>query len=402
MLNSKRFKLHIYCTVHKIPYFHLMKLTLLLLSFVPLFSSAQLKEKYIPRNTIVLNDSTFIGQTEITNQMYREFVNFVKDSMFTHLLYDSLPYSVAKKFLNAPEKTLKKLTEDKRQEYAKIYGLNYSAYKPMIEHDSLVITKTTSMYYPQTNRFYKRREIDVRKLKYTLPSGELVSVYPDTLSWANDYYVKYDPVDSAEYHYSWADDFLQYYFWHPAYDNYAVVGVNQAQILAYCHWYSRQLNASEEKSNVFYTVSIPSIYDYTEAVKICVPGVVSSTIGSENLINPIIYNRNPREASTHIHPAYQNILPSIGLKSVEEYVMREWVKINATSPILNLLGGPAEVVKPSKEPDYMTVLGGDYYLGIVDPNGIQANTLFYERLLYKEQGYSFVSFRILVKAKKMK
>jgi 50S ribosomal subunit-associated GTPase HflX len=41
-----------------------------------------------------------------------------------------------------------------------------------------------------------RRKVDVRKLKYTPPSGELIAVFPDTLSSIIDYYVKY-PVDAT-------------------------------------------------------------------------------------------------------------------------------------------------------------------------------------------------------------
>lgn len=383
-----------------------MKNLLLLISFCPLLAlsqhSRELPKKNQPKNCIALSDSTFIGQTEITNRMYREFVQFVKDSMFTHLLYDSLPYDRAKYFLKAPEKTLKKLTDDQRPEYAKIYGLNYEYYKAFIDYDSLYVARAKSMYYPDADRFYHRREVDVRQLMYTLPAGETVPVFPDTLSWIKDYYVKYAP-DTTQFRDSWASSLTNMYFWHPAYDNYPVVGLNQAQILAYCHWYARQLNENTKDPNLHYSVSLPTMDDYTAAMKLCVPAVVKRKIGQEYLVNPIIYERNEDQSATHIHKAY-NDMDAFSKMTPDIFVMQEWVKTNATSPtcpperrVCNLLGGPAEVVQNPKEPDYLTVLGGDYYLGIVDPNGIQANTLFYQRLLYKDQGYSFVGFRVLVR-----
>lgn len=329
--------------------------------------------------------------------MYREFVNYVCDSIITHLLYDSLPDYQAVQFLDVSQRELKNVSPENRLENAKKYSLDYTAYKTkLLGKDSLAIAiLDRNIYYPVSVRFYQRREINIRKLIYKLNETEAIMVFPDTLSWANDYYVKYKS-DPSEFHSSWATSYVNSYFWHPAHDNYPVVGLNLAQVNAYCHWYALQLNKNTKDSSIHYSVSIPDLNHYTLAMKLCVPAIVKEKIGPENLINPIVYSRGENQAATHIHPAYQNLRPSIGLKSAEDYVMQEWVENNGTSPILNLLGGPAEVVKSSKEPDYMCVIGGDYYLGVVDPNGIQANTLFYERLLYKEQGYSFIGFRILV------
>lgn len=370
----------------------------------PIAGFSQKKSKLQPANSVQIDSNKFIGQTEITNRMYREFVESIKDSIITRILYDSLPDAQAVKFLAVSQRALKKVSPEKRVENEKNYSLDYTAYKTkFLADDSLAkeILKR-QVYYPISLRFYFRYEVDIRKLVYKLNENELVTVFPDTLSWVNDYYVKYKP-DSASFSSSWANDLQTCYFWHPAYDNYPVVGLNLAQINAYCHWYARQLNKYSKDPAISYSVSIPEIQDYTAAMKLCVPEVIQANIGPENLINPIVYSRQENQAEPHIHPAYQNFRPAIGLKTAEAYVIQEWVENNATSPtcppdrrVLNLLGGTAEVVKSTKEPDYMTVLGGDYYLGIVDPNGIQANTLFYERLLYKEQGYSFVGFRILV------
>ncbi len=374
-----------------------MRYTIILILLLPTVLFSQKNSKLQPANTIQIDNNTFIGQTEITNRMYREFVNYVSDSIITRVLYDSLPDYQAVKFLDVSQRELKKVLSENRVENEKKYSLNYTAYKTkFLAEDSLAIAiLQRHVYYPVSVRFYQRREINIRKLVYKLNETEAVMVFPDTLSWSNDYYVKYK-ADSSTYSNSWINTYMSSYFWHLAYDNYPVVGLNLAQINAYCHWYAQQLNKNSKDTSIHYSVSIPTITDYTAAMKLCVPAVVKTQIGPENLINPIVYSRGENQAATHIHTAYQNLQPSVGIKVPEDYVMREWVENNVTSPILNLLGGPAEVVKSLKEPDYMCVIGGDYYLGIVDPNGIQANTLFYQRLLYKEQGYSFAGFRILV------
>ena len=385
-----------------------MKTLLLLLTFCPplVFSqhSGELAKKYIPRNTVSISDSTFIGQTEITNLMYRQFVNAVRDSIFTALLYDSLPFERAKYFLDkVPENRLKNLNPENRSEYAKIYGLNTERYKFLCDgSDSLCTATVVSMYYPYSDRFFKRREVNVSKLKYRLPSGEVIPIYPDTLSWVQDYYVKYKS-DSNNVSYSWTSGMSNMYFWHPVYDNFAIVGLNQSQMLAYCRWYEQQLNACSKNPQLHYSVTLPGIADYTAAMKNCVPSVIKDRIGPENLVNPIVYSREEKLAEYFVHKVYGDMIASTPMKSAEDFVVREWEKANVLSPIgpannriLDLLSGVAEAVQNPLEPDYTTVLGGDYYLGIVDSNGIQANTLFYQRLLYKDHGYSFVGFRLLV------
>ncbi len=381
-----------------------MKTILLLISFFPFVGTAQLPSKYIPRNTIALNDSLCIGQTEITNAQYREFVRFVQDSIFSHLLYDSLPYSRAKNFLNAPAKILEQLTVDNRQEYAKTYGLNYDYLQTTdLVDDSMGISILKEMYYPQAARFYQRREVNTRKLVYRNGSGELIPVYPDTLSWSRDYYVKYKP-DSLDPHFYLSQPLVNMYFWHPAYDNYPVVGLNMSQILAFLDWYERKLNANAPEKFLHYTVTLPDLNAYTLAMKGCLSQAVSYQIGPEFLKNPVTYDRTPRVASYHIHKAYNDMTSWPFLKEAEQYAMQQWIKVNSTSPtcppdrqVLNLLGGPAEVCQTPDNSEKMTILGGDYYFGITDPNGLQENTLFYQRELDAKQGYSTVGFRVMVK-----
>ena len=124
------------------------------------------------------------------------------------------------------------------------------------------------MFLPENERYYRKKEIDTRKLFYEYyyidllaaskkdytqagdtknanfanrPQGmkdrsvyvrkEVINVYPDTLSWLHDYA------------YSYNDPVAQRYFWHPAYDNYPVIGVNWKQASAFCVWRTRLLES---------------------------------------------------------------------------------------------------------------------------------------------------------------
>lgn len=59
---------------------------------------------------------------------------------------------------------------------------------------------------------------------------DIINVYPDTLAWVHDYT------------YSFNEPMTNMYFWHPAYDQYPVVGVTWKQARAFSIWRSLLLN----------------------------------------------------------------------------------------------------------------------------------------------------------------
>jgi sulfatase modifying factor 1 len=59
---------------------------------------------------------------------------------------------------------------------------------------------------------------------------DIINVYPDTLAWVHDFT------------YSFNEPMTNMYFWHPAYDNYPVVGVTWKQARAFCIWRTNLMN----------------------------------------------------------------------------------------------------------------------------------------------------------------
>jgi formylglycine-generating enzyme required for sulfatase activity len=59
---------------------------------------------------------------------------------------------------------------------------------------------------------------------------DILNIYPDTLAWVHDFT------------YSFNEPMTNMYFWHPAYDNYPVVGVSWKQARAFCIWRTNLLN----------------------------------------------------------------------------------------------------------------------------------------------------------------
>ena len=71
-----------------------------------------------------------------------------------------------------------------------------------------------------------------------------VMVYPDTLCWI------------ADFTYSYNEPMANMYFWHPSYDNYPVVGVTWKQANAFCNWRTSFLNDALSRSG------LPLVQDY--------------------------------------------------------------------------------------------------------------------------------------------
>ncbi|MBN2520794.1 MAG: SUMF1/EgtB/PvdO family nonheme iron enzyme, partial [Bacteroidales bacterium] len=70
------------------------------------------------------------------------------------------------------------------------------------------------------------------------------NVFPDTLCWYSDF------------SYSYNEPMVTMYFWHPAYDNYPVVGITWLQARAFCVWRTRALNLSLTRAGE------PFVHDY--------------------------------------------------------------------------------------------------------------------------------------------
>ncbi|HRI42394.1 MAG TPA: SUMF1/EgtB/PvdO family nonheme iron enzyme [Bacteroidia bacterium] len=173
----------------------------------------------------------YMDHTEITNNEYRQFVYWVRDSLAHRLIGGE------------------HLIEEGE------YGERIN-WKAKIKWDDEQNEETLAeLFLPETERFYRRKEIDTRKLNFeyywidlkaaaqrenreqgmrdrsVFIKKDVINVYPDTLAWIHDYA------------YSYHEPLTKMYFWHPAYDDYPVVGVNWKQARAFCIWRTQLLNS---------------------------------------------------------------------------------------------------------------------------------------------------------------
>ncbi len=207
---------------------------------------AQTKQVTIP--------AFFMDQTEISNSQYRQFVNWVRDSIaITSYLNDPKYYYGAptgKGAVVAPNPSGKKYIN---WNYVKRYPIWGAGSKKGANPNA---AKLQNMFYQGDDRVFDRNELDVRLLKYNYSTVDLnraaqnknnkskkrsdfidrdtVAVYPDTLVWLSDFsYAANEPM-------------VEGYFSHPSFRDYPVVGVTWKQATAFTVWRTRYNEAYKD------------------------------------------------------------------------------------------------------------------------------------------------------------
>ncbi len=220
-------------------------------------------------------EAFWMDQTEITNNKYRQFVYYVRDSILRTKLGNA---GIADReyFVTDDEGT--------------VVEPNIINWEEKIDPEEET-TKTTieETYYPPEERFNGKKQVDVRKLNYSyfwvdymqaskstykyndfektggkydgqvtnldgirtdvkdrssFIKHNIINVYPDTLCWIRDFT------------YSFNDPQASLYFWHPSFDDYPVVGLTWVQASAFSIWRTDFMNTALRKQG------IPDVQNY--------------------------------------------------------------------------------------------------------------------------------------------
>jgi len=176
-------------------------------------SDQDITNTFVQRPKSISIQGFYMDDTEITNNEYRQFVYWVKDS----LAHDLLEHYVQDDYDN-----------------------EYLDWELEIDWADETLDE---LYYQGDEMFEGKRELDVRNFNYEYSwyrwqdaahdkvsnrtshiRKENTSIYPDTLVWIRDFA------------YSYNEPMTRNYFWHPAFDDYPVVGINWKMANAFCHW----------------------------------------------------------------------------------------------------------------------------------------------------------------------
>lgn len=173
----------------------------------------------------------YMDNTEITNNEYRQFTDWVRDSLAHRLIGGD------------------HIIEEGE------YGERINWKRRIKWDDEQNVETLAELFLPESERYYKRKQIDTRKLIFeyywidlkaaaqrenrqqgltdrsVFIKKETLPIYPDTLCWIHDYTFSFnDPITKA-------------YYWHPAYDDYPVVGISWKQAQAFCVWRTQLLTS---------------------------------------------------------------------------------------------------------------------------------------------------------------
>lgn len=208
----------------------------------------------------------YILNHEVTNVEYREFVYWVRDSIARRILS-----------LKHPEFIIQLKDEEGHLLPVEECPLNW---KTQLEYyKQPFVDELVDMYMPDNERYYRRKEFDIRKLmyEYTIDFDEkikdkdsignmmttwqryVLNIYPDTLAWVNlagklKYFIDnvaiFDPIKNM-------------YFWHPAFDEMPVVGLSYDQIKAFCNWKTKMIiKKFPLLKKVNFEIDLPTDYEW--------------------------------------------------------------------------------------------------------------------------------------------
>jgi gliding motility-associated lipoprotein GldK len=227
-----------------------------------------------PTKTVTVR-SFYMDDTEITNSEYRQFVEWVRDSIVrTKLAILADELGLGPEDGGIGDYAFKDADTTRLSAYDKYMLDNYSGlgetgyegrglnldedlvWETSDYPDEYYVEVMDQLYLPEEESYNGQRTIDVTQLKYKYSwmdieaaarsngkgtrrdfiKQEELEIYPDTTVWIRDF------------EYSYNEPMHNDYFWHDAYSDYPVVGVSWKQAKAFCNWRTKLKNDDQKSA----------------------------------------------------------------------------------------------------------------------------------------------------------
>ncbi|MEM9835890.1 MAG: SUMF1/EgtB/PvdO family nonheme iron enzyme [Bacteroidota bacterium] len=194
---------------------------------------------FIQRNKAISISGFYMDETEISNNEYRQFVQYIKDSLAI-LAWDPSLVDGEGNIL-----------------WDEVDDIDYNSQE--IKDELFLPDTYAGRVQLNTNLFeYTYKTTDMRRAARDRAGNGLndyveektVNIYPDTMVWVRDFA------------YSYNEPMARNYFWHPAYDDYPVVGVNWHMANAFAYWRTDYWNRYNDIPTEEFRLPTEAEYEY--------------------------------------------------------------------------------------------------------------------------------------------
>lgn len=247
-------------------------------------------------------EAFWMDETEITNDEYRQFVYWVRDSIARRKLIAENVNGYEKFFTYHDKAEIPNLTPEELEKVP----LNWKSVIPWTSKDTTIQRILNYFYYYDLSGFSRKKQLNPGRFtymyewinydqaalasnKYNVNTGayphnakvrvdtsyvdengiiinktierklrsrndfiskKIVNIYPDTMMWIRDFQFSYN------------DPKMRMYFSHPGYNNYPVVGVTWEQAQAFCDWRTNLLYSASKIQAQEYRLPTEAEWEY--------------------------------------------------------------------------------------------------------------------------------------------
>ena len=229
-----------------------------------------------------LPDASYLNSRPVTVKEYHDFMQYVADSIKVEMIINSFDEQISNfTTFNPDPKEVERLYKEKAQFLQKIRPNGNIYHKTLIDDwdNEKILAANATICLPQPERFYKKNEVDERKLCYryvfSIPTSKILSVKnkqsadyfsneiqeceregsnslvenllpisPDYFRWGSSSKSEFDIFEALAYTYKAKEN------QHP------IFGLTGMQVLAFCNWKTKSIQATIDSLNLPYRVHV--------------------------------------------------------------------------------------------------------------------------------------------------